>query len=77
METPANFCTPQYLADTAARIAALAPERFHLDVLERPAVEKLGMGLYLGVAQVSGQRQGWGLCGALMRGAPAAHPEAN
>ena len=45
METPANFCTPQYLAETAGRIAALAPERFQLEVLERPAVEKLGMGL--------------------------------
>lgn len=53
VETPANICTPQYLADTAARVAALAPERFHLDVLERPAVEALGMGLYLGVALVS------------------------
>jgi leucyl aminopeptidase len=53
VETPANFCTPQYLAETAGRIAALAPERFQLEVLERPAVEELGMGLYLGVALVS------------------------
>ena len=57
VETPANFCTPQYLAETAARVAALAPERFHLDVLERPAVEALGMGLYLGVAQVGARVQ--------------------
>jgi hypothetical protein len=58
VETPANVCTPEYLADTAARIAALAPERFQLDVLNRPAVEALGMGLYLGVAQVSPGLQG-------------------
>jgi len=60
VETPANICTPQYLAETAGRIAALAPERFHLDVHERAAVEKLGMGLYLGVAEV---RPLWGFEG--------------
>lgn len=69
VETPANICTPEYLADTAARIAALAPERFQLDVLERPAVEELGMGFYLGVAQV--RRSAAGLQHAL--GAHACH----
>lgn len=48
METPANICTPQYLAETAGRIRDLAPERFSLTVHNRPAVEKMGMGLYLG-----------------------------
>lgn len=48
VETPANICTPQYLAETAGRIRDLAPERFSLTVHDRPAVEKMGMGLYLG-----------------------------
>ena len=33
MEAPPNVCTPAHLADVAAKIAALAPERFELQVL--------------------------------------------
>ena len=53
MEAPANVCTPAYLADVAAKIAAIAPERFELKVLLRPEVEAMKMGLYLGVAEAS------------------------
>ena len=47
------MCTPAHLADVAAKIAALAPERFELKVLLRPEVEALKMGLFLGVAEAS------------------------
>jgi leucyl aminopeptidase len=53
VEAPANVCTPAYLADVAAKIAAIAPERFELKVLLRPEVEAMKMGLYLGVAEAS------------------------
>ncbi|KAI3433435.1 hypothetical protein D9Q98_003250 [Chlorella vulgaris] len=55
VEAPPNVCTPSYLADTAAKIAAAAPEVMKLEVLEREDCEALGMGLYLGVAAASAE----------------------
>ena len=48
---PANFCTPSYLADQAKKLA----KEYDLDVevLDRKACEKLGMGSFLSVAQGS------------------------
>jgi leucyl aminopeptidase len=48
---PGNHCTPTYLAETAKRLG----KEFALkvDVLDRKAVEKLGMGSFLCVAQGS------------------------
>lgn len=51
VETPANICKPAYLAEAAAKIAESAPDVLKLEVLEREDCEKLGMGLYLGVAE--------------------------
>lgn len=53
VEAPANVCTPTYLASAAQHIAGLAPEHMKLEVLEKEDCEKLGMGLYLGVAEAS------------------------
>ncbi|WIA31378.1 hypothetical protein OEZ86_002277 [Tetradesmus obliquus] len=53
VEAPPNVCTPSHLADAAAHIAALAPERLSLQVLDADACAKLGMGCYLGVAEAS------------------------
>lgn len=51
---PGNYCTPSYLASEAKR---LAKEFKHLkaEVLDRPALEKLGMGSFLSVANGSAQ----------------------
>jgi leucyl aminopeptidase len=53
VESPPNVCTPSYLADAAAHIASIAPEHMSLQILEKEDCEKLGMGLYLGVAEAS------------------------
>jgi leucyl aminopeptidase len=49
---PGNYCTPTYLASEAKR---LGKEFKHLkvDVLDRPALEKLGMGSFLSVTNGS------------------------
>jgi leucyl aminopeptidase len=49
---PPNICTPQYLADTARRMATSLP-KFLVDILDRAEMEKLGMGALLGVARGS------------------------
>jgi leucyl aminopeptidase len=52
--TPANYCTPQHLADHARTLA----ERFKsisVDVLSEAAMEKLGMGALLSVSRGSEQ----------------------
>lgn len=53
VETPANVCTPQYMADTAKMIAEEFPDVMKLKVLEREECEKRNMGLYLAVAKGS------------------------
>ncbi|PSN12155.1 leucyl aminopeptidase, partial [filamentous cyanobacterium CCP5] len=51
VSSPPNVVTPEYLADTAQRIA----DTYGLDIeiLEKEDCEKLGMGAYLGVGQAS------------------------
>ena len=53
IETPANICKPAYLAAAAARVAESAPEVLKLEVMEEGECEKMGMGLFLGVAECS------------------------
>ncbi|KAL4431101.1 hypothetical protein ABPG75_006357 [Micractinium tetrahymenae] len=53
VEAPPNVCTPTHLAEAAAKIAADASDVMKLEVLEKAECEKLGMGLYLGVAEAS------------------------
>ena len=48
---PPNVCTPSYLAEQA--LALGKTHQFKVEVLERDALKKLGMGSFLGVAQVS------------------------
>ena len=48
---PGNHCTPTYLADQAKKMGK--EFKLKVDVLERKAVEKLGMGSFLAVAQGS------------------------
>ncbi len=48
---PPNVCTPSYLAEQA--LALGKTHQFKVEVLERDALEKLGMGSFLGVAQGS------------------------
>lgn len=48
---PGNHCTPSVLADTAKSLAKA--HGFKVEVLDRKAVEKLGMGSFLAVAQGS------------------------
>ncbi|KAI8475093.1 MAG: cytosol aminopeptidase family, catalytic domain-containing protein [Monoraphidium minutum] len=55
VEAPPNVCTPLHLADCAAHIASVAPERFHLEVLDADACHALGMGCFLGVAEASSE----------------------
>ena len=50
---PGNVCTPAYLADQAKRLAN--GYGFTLTVLDRPAIQKEGMGALLAVAQGSEQ----------------------
>jgi len=49
---PSNFCTPLYLAETAATLAELHDE-ISVTILEESDCEKLGMGAFLSVAQGS------------------------
>lgn len=53
VETPANICTPQYMADTAKMIADEFPDVMKLKVLEKEECEERKMGLYLAVARGS------------------------
>ncbi|MBN9203761.1 leucyl aminopeptidase [Methylibium petroleiphilum] len=48
---PGNHCTPSFLAAEARKLAKLP--RIKVDVLDRKACEKLGMGSFLAVAQGS------------------------
>lgn len=48
---PPNVCTPTYLAEQA--VALGKTHQFKVEVLERDALKKLGMGSFLGVAQGS------------------------
>ncbi len=50
---PGNVCTPTYLADAAGKLAR--QWKLGLEVLERRAMEKLGMGALLSVAKGSHQ----------------------
>lgn len=51
-DTPANLCTPAFLCEEARNIAK-NHERVSATILEKPALEALGMGGLLGVAQGS------------------------
>ncbi len=53
VETPANICTPTYLAKVAAVIAESAPDVFKLEIIEEDACEEMGMGCFLGVTACS------------------------
>ena len=48
---PANHCTPRLLAEVARQLGK--EQKFKVDVLDRSAIEKLGMGSFLSVAQGS------------------------
>ncbi|MFM9836330.1 MAG: leucyl aminopeptidase [Methylophilaceae bacterium] len=50
---PPNICTPTYLGDQAKKLAK--SYGFKVEVLEEPAIRKLGMGSFLGVAQGSAE----------------------
>ncbi|HEX6363318.1 MAG TPA: leucyl aminopeptidase [Albitalea sp.] len=50
---PANLCTPTYLGETARRLGK--EHGLKVDVHDRKAIEKLGMGSFLAVAQGSHQ----------------------
>lgn len=55
VEAPPNVCTPTHLAEAAAVVAQGAPDVMKLEVLEKDECEKLGMGLFLGVAEASSE----------------------
>ena len=55
VEAPPNVCTPTYLAEAAATIAASAPDVMKLTVLEKEECEAMGMGCFLGVSEASGE----------------------
>jgi leucyl aminopeptidase len=50
---PPNICTPTYLAEQAQNLSK--SHGLKVEVLDRPEMEKLGMGSFLGVAQGSRQ----------------------
>ncbi|MDL2337334.1 MAG: leucyl aminopeptidase [Pseudomonadota bacterium] len=50
---PANFCTPTFLGEQARRLGK--EHGLKVEVLDRKAVEKLGMGSFLAVAQGSSE----------------------
>lgn len=52
--TPSNICTPAYLANAAKQLPKTY-KSISVDVLNKKAMEKLGMGALLGVAQGSAQ----------------------
>ena len=51
---PANYCTPTHLANEARQLAK-AQKHIKVEVLERPALEKLKMGSFLSVTNGSAQ----------------------
>src|SRR5205085_1179910 len=50
---PGNHCTPTYLADQARKLGK--DHGLKVEVLDRKAIEKLGMGSFLAVAQGSAE----------------------
>lgn len=52
VNAPPNVCTPTYLAGSAKAIAEKFPECMSVEVLEKEACQEMGMGCYLGVAEV-------------------------
>jgi leucyl aminopeptidase len=50
---PPNICTPTYLGEQAKKLAKVYGLK--VEVLEEPAIRKLGMGSFLGVAQGSAE----------------------
>lgn len=53
VESPANECTPQFMADAAKAIAEKFPGVMKLEILEKEDCEELNMGCYLAVAKAS------------------------
>ena len=49
--TPANYCTPAHLADTARQLGQT--HGFEVEILEREQMDALGMGAFMAVAQGS------------------------
>lgn len=52
VNAPPNVCNPTYLAGGARTIADKFPECMSLEVLQKAECEEMGMGCYLGVAEV-------------------------
>lgn len=52
VNAPPNVCNPTYLAGAAKTIADQFPSCMSLQVLQKDACEEMGMGCYLGVAEV-------------------------
>lgn len=52
---PASIAVPKHLVEHAKEIAALAPKRITLSVLDRAACAKKGMGAFLAVASGAGE----------------------
>lgn len=50
---PPNICTPSYLGEQAKKLAKTYG--FKVEVLDEPAIKKLGMGSFMGVAQGSNE----------------------
>lgn len=67
---PANHCTPSDLADLAKKLGKA--HRLEVEVLDRKAIEKLGMGAFLAVAQGSDEPPK--LIVARYSGAPKSQP---
>lgn len=59
VEAPPNVCTPTYLANSAVAIAEKFPETMTCRILERAECEEMGMGCYLGVAEVRDVSAPW------------------
>lgn len=55
VETPANVCTPTFLADAAKYLATLFPDVLRCNILEREDCVKLGMGSYLAVSECAAE----------------------
>ncbi len=66
---PGNFCTPTYLGEQAKRLGK--EYGLKVEVLDRKAVEKLGMGAFLAVAQ--GSSEPLRFIVARYEGAPKSH----
>jgi hypothetical protein len=54
-QSPGNHCTPSYLAEQARKLGAR--HELKVEVLDRKAIEKLGMGSFLAVSQGSTSRR--------------------